>query len=236
MQSIEGPLAVKGVHGVPLTVCSPGTEPRGAIVVIQEAFGVGEPIVDVTRKLAAQGYLAIAPHLYHRVAGEAVTTFAKARPLMGTLRGDDIRHDLTDALDHATAQGIPAGNTGMVGFCMGGTITLWAASQWQLAAAVTFYGSGVSAARWPGVPAGLESAAELRTPWLGLYGDKDTSISVDEVETLRGVVADADVPTAIVRYADAGHAFATDPSSPHYVADAARDAWARSLAWFDAHV
>jgi carboxymethylenebutenolidase len=86
------------------------------------------------------------------------------------------------------------------------------------------------------VPAGLESGAQLRCPWLGLYGDKDRSITVEQVEQLRVVAAATGMPTSIVRYANAGHAFATDPGSATFVADAAAVSWAHALGWFDAHL
>jgi carboxymethylenebutenolidase len=76
----------------------------------------------------------------------------------------------------------------------------------------------------------------VKCPWLGLYGDKDRSITVDQVEQLRAVAADTGMPTSIVRYANAGHAFATDPEAASFVADAASDSWARAIDWFDAHL
>ena len=236
MQTTGESTVTHGVHGTPLTVTVPDGPVRGGVVVVQEAYGVNDHLVMVTRKLAAQGFLALAPHLYHRVADAPVDTFPAARPLLRSLNGDDIRHDLDDALEYLTAAGVDADRIGIVGFCMGGTVALWAASTLPVAAAVTFYGGGISAPRWPGVPAGLESAAALRAPWLGLYGDKDSSISVREVEELRSTFGSSGVAATIVRYPDAGHAFATDPSSSKHVPEAAQDAWNRTLSWFDAHL
>jgi carboxymethylenebutenolidase len=231
-----GSAVTAGVHGVPLTVSVPDGPMRGGIIVVQEAYGVNEHIAAVTRKLAAQGYLAVAPHLYHRVADAPVDTFPAARPLMSSLNGDDLRHDLDDALEYLTAGGVDGDRIGIVGFSMGGTVALWSAATLPVAAAVTFYGAGISKPRWRGVPAGLESAAGLRAPWLGLYGDKDRSITVDEVERLRSTLGSSGVAATIVRYPDAGHAFATDPDSSKHVPEAAKDAWSRALSWFDAHL
>ncbi len=236
MQMTEDTATTSGVRGVPLTVTAPAGSVRGGIIVVQEAYGVGEHIAAVTRKLAAQGYLAVAPHLYHRVAEDPVTSFQAARPLMRTLNGQDLRFDLDDAREYLSAAGVPDDRIGLVGFCMGGTVALWAAATMPLAAVVTFYGGGISKSRWPGVPPGLESGSNLHAPWLGLYGDKDTSITVEEVEALRTTFGSSGVAATIVRYPDAGHAFATDPASPHHVPDAARDAWSRALSWFDAHL
>lgn len=225
-----------GVHGVPLTATVPAGEFSAGIVVIQDALGVGDALASATARLAADGYLAVAPHLYHRVAEEPVTTFDEARPLMASLNGPDMTHDIADARGYLDAAGIEPEHMGIVGFCMGGSVSLWQAASGDFAASVTFYGGGVSKARWKGVPSGLESGAALTCPWLGLYGDKDRSITVDEVEQLRTVVGATGLPTSIVRYANAGHAFALDPQSPNYVADSAADAWGHALSWFDAHL
>lgn len=236
MQTTGESAVTYGVHGTPLTVTAPDGQVRGGILVIQEAYGVNDHIAAVTRKLAAQGYLAVAPHLYHRIAEAPADTFQAARPLMRSLNGDDLRRDLEDAVEYLTAADVDSDRIGIVGFCMGGTVALWAAATLPVAAAVTFYGGGIAEPRWPGVPAGLESGANLRAPWLGLYGDKDSSIPVQQVEALRSTFGSSGVAATIVRYPDAGHAFATDPASPKHVPGAAQDAWNRTLSWFDAHL
>jgi carboxymethylenebutenolidase len=226
-----------GVHGTPLTVSRPlGDAHPAGIVVIQDAFGISPAMVAATRRLAQQGYLAVAPHLYHRTTDESFTDFESAKPHMSKLNGGDLAADVADAREFLDAAGIPPTGVGIVGFCMGGTVSLWQAAGGDFAAAVTFYGGGVAEGRWKGVPAGLESGAQLRCPWLGLYGDKDRSITVEQVEQLRVVAAASGMPTSIVRYANAGHAFATDPGSATFVADAAADSWAHALGWFDAHL
>jgi carboxymethylenebutenolidase len=235
MSSGPSTVTVTGADGVPLTVSRPDGAIRGGVIVLQEAYGVNAHIAAVTAKLAGQGYLAVAPHLYHRAGDPTPDTFAAARPLLTGLTGDGIAVDLAAALEYLTSEDVDD-RIGVVGFCMGGTVALWAAATLPVAAAVTFYGAGISSPRWPGVPAGLESAASLRAPWLGLYGDADTSISTKEVEALRSTLGSSGVAAQIVRYPGAGHAFATDPASPKHVPEAAADAWTRALGWFDAHL
>ena len=104
-----------------------------------------------------------------------------------------------------------------------------------IGAAVGFYGGGIVRARFPQFPPLVAGAPMLRTPWLGLFGDQDASIPPDEVEELRAALAGAPVATEIVRYPDAGHGFHCDVRAD-YCADEARDAWSRTLAWFDAHL
>jgi len=82
----------------------------------------------------------------------------------------------------------------------------------------------------------VEEVAKLKTPWLGLFGDLDASIPVDDVEQLRQALDDA-APAAheIVRYPDAGHGFHCDQRDS-YEPKSAQDAWARTLAWFNEHL
>ncbi len=87
-----------------------------------------------------------------------------------------------------------------------------------------------------GYPAQLERATGLRTPWLGLYGDLDRNIPALEVEALREVAAGARVPTEVVHYADADHGFNCNDRPSVYNPGVAADAWARTLAWFDAYL
>ena len=85
------------------------------------------------------------------------------------------------------------------------------------------------------MPSLVEVAPDLQTPWLGLYGDLDTGIPVDEVEQLRAAAATSSQPTEIVRYADAEHGFNCDRRSSYHAASAA-DGWQRMLAWFDRYI
>ena len=236
MTASSGKQRVLGAHGVPLTVHVPAGEVRGGIVVVQEIYGVDEHIVAVTESLAAQGYLAVAPHLYHRVTDAPVRTYREARPLVRGLTGKSIRHDVDDALDALDSAGVGANRIGVLGYSMGGTVALWAASTMPVAAAVSLYGAGLGRSRWPGVPAGLESAAALRAPWLGLFGDRDASIPVEQAEALQAVLASVAAPAAVVRYPHAGHGFASGPGSRHYRAGDAADAWARATSWFDTYL
>ena len=92
---------------------------------------------------------------------------------------------------------------------MGGSVTLVAAADHELGAAVTFYGGGVSQGRFGFDPL-VEVAPRLQTPWLGLFGDLDQGIPIDDVEALRAAAATAPVSTEVVRYAEAGHGFNCD--------------------------
>ena len=211
---------------------------RGAVVVIQEAFGVNDHIEDVTRRFADAGYHAVAPDLFHRAGGGTAPydDFSQVLPLFEGLDGDDaILRDVDAALTHLQSCGWALDQIGIVGFCLGGRISLLVSLRRPLGAGVGFYGGGVVVGRFPQFPPVIDEVPTLTVPWLGLFGDLDESIPIDQVEVLRAALAEAPADTEVVRYADAGHGFHCD-QRPAYVETAAHDAWARTLAWFDAHL
>ncbi|MGD9798091.1 MAG: dienelactone hydrolase family protein [Acidimicrobiia bacterium] len=220
----------------PLSVHAPSTEPKGGIVVVQEAFGVNDHIEDICRRLADAGWLAVAPHLFHRT-GDPKLGYVDMAPVMehmGKLTADEVMEDVDAALAHLADAGVPLAKTGVVGFCMGGTVTLHVTAARDVGAGVTFYGGGVTQGRF-GFPAMVEEAPALRAPWLGLFGDLDRGIPVDDVEALRAAAATSDQPTEVVRYAEADHGFNCDVRASYHPASAA-DAWQRTLDWFDRHL
>jgi carboxymethylenebutenolidase len=216
----------------------PDGAPRGGIVVIQEAFGVTRHIEQVCERLAASDWSAIAPALFHRQGSPVFsydTDFSQIRPVMESLTRAGLEADLAAAFGYLEAGGFGAMRRSIIGFCMGGAVALFAASEYALGAAVTFYGGGVSEGRF-GLPSLIELAPSLKAPWLGAYADQDASIAVDDVERLRSAAATAPVDTQIIRYSEAGHGFNCDDRPAAYNAEAAADAWARALAFFAAHV
>jgi carboxymethylenebutenolidase len=225
------------VGEVPLYEAVPDGEPRGGAIVIQEAFGVNDHIEDVTRRLANAGWHALAPHVFHRT-GDPVIPYDDIQSVMSHIRalaGDGLLQDIDACLTRLDEQGFPPDRVAITGFCMGGTVTFFAACRRALGAAVTFYGGGVAEGRWKGVPSMIDLAPELQTPWLGLFGDLDQGIPVEDVERLREAVGSAKVPAEIVRYPEAGHGFHCD-QRPSYHEASARDGWSRAIAWFEEHV
>jgi carboxymethylenebutenolidase len=208
-----------------------------AVVVVQEAFGVNSYIEGVTDRFAEAGFDAVAPHLFHRAGGGTAPydDFAKVIPLFEHLTDDGILMDIDAAFAHLNVLGHVAGSIGLVGFCFGGRVSFLAAARRAFGASVGFYGGGIVTPRFPQFPALAGESASLQTPWLGLFGDEDGSIPVEDVETLRSALHQAPVPTEVVRYEGAEHGFFCD-QRPSFHRHASDDAWPRTLAWFGNHL
>ena len=216
-----------------------GTAQR-AVVVIQEAFGVNCHIEDVTRRFAALGYHAVAPALFHRAGGGTIDDydnldFAKLIALVEGVTDDALLADVDATLRLVDDAGFDAARTGIVGFCFGGRVTFLVAARRSLGAAVGFYGGGIVSAGHLPFPPLIDEAATLRTPWLGLFGDQDASIPVEDVERLRTALRSAPVDADVVRYPEVAHGFHCDARAAYHEASA-RDGWIRAQAWFEAHL
>lgn len=221
---------------MPVYEAKPDEPVEAAVIVIQEAFGVNEHIEDVTRRFADAGYHAVAPHIFHRAGGGTAPydDFSKVMPLYKGLTDEGTLDDVDATLAALRERGFDDSHIGIVGFCWGGRVTFLVALRRAIGAAVGFYGGGIVTGRFPQFPPLVDEGATLATPWLGVFGDLDESIPVDDVEQLRKALTDATVDTDIVRYPDAGHGFHCD-QRPGYVPGAANDAWERTIAWFAAH-
>jgi carboxymethylenebutenolidase len=217
---------------------SPGTGAPGAVVVLQEAFGVNPHIEDVTRRFAEVGFHAVAPHLFHRTGSPALgyEDFAEILPHVSALSDAAILTDVGLAVDHLHGCGFDDRRIGVVGFCMGGRVSFLVAGTLALGAAVGFYGGGIVNGRSEAMGSLLGLIPAMATPWLGLFGDADQGIPVEEVERLRAeLAAAAPVDTEIVRYPGAEHGFHCD-ARPSYAPHAAADAWGRTLTWLTDHL
>lgn len=201
-----------------------GEEARPAIIVIQEWWGLNEHIKDVARRFAQEGYVALAPDLYH---GQVATEPDEARKLVMELDMAEAVSEIQRGIDYLQAQPYVAGpGVGVVGFCMGGGLTLQTAlAEEDFGAGVVFYGS----------PLAPEQAGNVNGPILGLYGAEDNGIPVDAVEAMQAGFDEAGVEHEVHIYEGAAHAFFND-TRDSYNAEAAADAWPRTLEWFETHL
>lgn len=199
-----------------------GEGPFPGVVVIQEWWGLGEHIKDVTRRVAAEGFVAVAPDLYR---GKVVTEPDEARKLAMELDHPKAIKDIQGAVDYLIAQSFVVPKlAGVVGFCMGGGLAGEMAFAGQnIGAVVIFYGAR-----------GLltdEMAEQVSAPILGIYGEKDGSIPLETVHSNEQKLKAHGKTVKFVIYRDAPHAFFND-ERPSYRKEAAEDAWRRAIGWF----
>lgn len=220
LETSDGPMRVYRVR--PRT--QNNSQQQAAVVVLQEAFGVNEHIQDVARRLAAHGYLAVAPDLFHRAGVETVdyTDRDTAMALISELGPEPIVTDVGAVLKHvADVENIPADRTAVVGFCFGGRAAFTAATALPVAATVVFYGPGIAG----GPHAVLDRIGNISGPVLMLVGDADPTIPADDIAAIQVGAEQVGVDLRVVVFPGAGHAFHCDARPAQYMADAAGKAW-----------
>ena len=230
------PTADRDVPAYCAMPAKPGPFP--VVIVVQEIFGVHEHIRDVCRRLAKAGNMAIAPELYVRQGSVADLTDVKEiiSKVVSKVPDAQVMSDLDATVAYAKSTG--KGDTkklGITGFCWGGRITwLYCAHSTDVKAGVAWYGKivGDASANTPRHP--IDVVSDLKAPVLGLYGAADQGIPVETVERMRAACQAADKTCELVVYPDTPHAFNAD-YRPSYRPEAAKDAWAKMLAWFRDH-
>jgi len=211
------------------------------VLVVQEIFGVHEHIKDVCRRLAKAGYLAIAAELYQRQGdASAYTNVPKLiEDIVSKVPDEQVYADLDACLAWAAQHGGDTARAGITGFCWGGRLTwMYAAHNPTIKAGVAWYGK-LSAGHGPLIKqVVLDVAPETHAPVLGLYGGKDASIPLQDVEALKAGLAQGNAKaraSEVVVYPEAGHGFLAD-YRPMYCEAEARDGWRRMLAWFQRYL
>jgi carboxymethylenebutenolidase len=196
----------------------------GGLVVIQEWHGLNAQMKAKCDRLASAGYLALAPDLYH---GKVATNDEEAGKLMGQLDWGKAVAEIGDAVAHLRAHARYNGKVGVLGFCMGGALTL-AASRYVegLACAVPFYGL-------PTTP--LDEFAKVKVPIQAHFAKKDDWAKASVAEQIQEKVKSGGGHMDLFVY-DAGHAFMRDGDPSHYDADAAKLAWDRTLEFLKKHL
>jgi len=211
----------------------PGKFP--VVILIPEIWGMHEYIKDVVRRFAKRGFLAITFEPYARTGGVLHIEDRQALlKVVNAVPDAQVMGDLDAIVSYAKK--LPAARAdriGVTGFCRGGLYTLlFAAHSREVKAAVAWYGQ-IKPNKTPGVrTAGpLDVAARIQCPVLGLYGEADQGIPVADVKEMEAALEAAGKTAEFVLYPDAPHAFHAD-YRPSYRENAAKDAWARCLAWF----
>ena len=192
------------------------------VMVIQEWWGLVPHIEDVCRRLAKEGFVALAPDLYH---GKVAKSPDDAGKLMMALDIDRAETDLRGAVTYLKRQSaVTSKGVGVVGFCMGGQLALCAAARNpDVAAAVDFYGIHPKVS--------LDFTA-MRAAVRGFFAGDDKSVPASTVHALEKQIRDSGKDVEMHTYPGTQHAFFNDTRPEVYDANAARDAWTRMLDFF----
>jgi carboxymethylenebutenolidase len=217
---IEFPI---NAHTAPGYLAQPADgQAHPGVVVIQEWWGLVPHIKDVAERFARAGFVALAPDLYH---GQAADEPDEARKLAMALDANRAVQEIAAAARYLKKlQNVAPQKVGVVGWCMGGGLSLSTAAHHAdlIGAAVAFYGRPLTAS----------DTAKLQVPVLGLYAEHDHGIPVEAVHAFEAEMQQQNVPHEVHLYPGTSHAFFNDTRPQIYQAAAAQDAWQKTLAWF----
>ncbi|MER3428389.1 MAG: hypothetical protein C4334_09860 [Pyrinomonas sp.] len=210
----------EGYLAVPASGKGPG------VIVIQEWWGLVPHIKRVADRFAEEGFVALAPDLYH---GKTTKSPDEAGKLMMAMNIAETEKDLRGAIEYLLNHpAVTSNKVGTVGFCMGGALSLYAATKNpQVGACVIFYGGH------PNVKPELE---KLEAPVLGLYAERDTFVTPDAARELERRLKELGKQVEIHIYKEADHAFFNDDRPEVYNREAAEDAWRRTIEFFRQHL
>src|SRR6476660_3868801 len=196
------------------------------LIVIQEWWGLVDHIKDLCERFAEQGFVALAPDLYH---GESAMSPDEAGKMMMALRIDEAEKDISGAIQYLLQhKAVTSKKVGIVGFCMGGALSLYTATKnANVGACAVFYGIH------PNVKPDLPN---LQAPVLGIYGERDKSVPPAAVHSLEQQLQSLGKQVEMIIYPNADHAFFNDTRPTVYNADAAADAWRRTIDFFEKYL
>lgn len=203
-----------------------GGGPYPIVLVCHENRGLTDHIKDVTRRFAQAGYAALAVDLLSRQGGTAGKDSSSVPGLLSGMPQDQFVQDFISGLRYAQQQsGVQADRVGMTGFCFGGGVT-WrvAVGLPELRAAVPFYGP----------PPSADEVSAINAAVLAMYAERDSRIT-STATTMETAMQQAGKTFEKVIYPDTDHAFFNDTGT-RYNAEAAREAWTKTLAWFDRYL
>jgi len=202
-----------------------------AVLIVHDIWGANAFYRDLARRLAGEGFVALLPDFFARQGELPEQTRDAAFARRERLDSDLALRDIAAALDWLREHPASSGRVATIGFCMGGTLVLLAASRQSAPdATVAFYGFPAA-----GSPSPLDEADTLRSPLLAFWGDADTGVGMDNVETYRAALTETGARHEFVIYPDYPHGFLSfDPDSTTF--EGSRDAWERMLTFFKKHL
>lgn len=208
-----------------------------AIIVIQEIFGVNEHIQDITRRIASEGYVAIAPAIYQRQApnfsaGYTAQDIEIGRKYKNQTKAEELLSDIQATIDFLyQLPRVKKTGVGAIGFCFGGHVTYLTATLPEIKATASFYGAGIT--DWsPGsnLPT-IEVTKDIKGKIYCFFGEKDASIPLEQVAQIESELQKYQIPHQIFRYREADHGFMCDRRSSYHQ-ESAQDAWEKVLELF----
>jgi carboxymethylenebutenolidase len=200
------------------------------VVVIQEVFGVNDHIRAVTERISREGYIAIAPHIYHRQVqgfevGYSDADLALGRQYKNGTRAGELLQDIRGAIEYCRHRfGQVPKAAGCIGFCFGGHVAYLAATLADIQATAVFYGAGIPTFTPGGGAPTLSRTAEIQGTVYGFFGEADPLIPAADVAQIEAALKEHAIEHRIFRYPNAGHGFFCDQRES-YDPDAAHDAW-----------
>ena len=213
-----------------------GAAPARGLLVMQEAFGINAHIRDITERFAREGFLAVAPELFHRTGAGfegRYDDFGSAMGHLKELRDPNMEVDIKAAHDWLRSNGLPSGSPiAAVGYCMGGRAAVLAAITLPLECAVSYYGGGIGPSQMnPGL---LGRVKDLKAPVLLFWGGRDGHIPAEQRNAVVEALRAAGKSYVNVEFSEADHGFYCD-ARPSYNAVAAKQAWPLTLAFLNTY-
>ena len=207
------------------------------VVVIQEIFGVNEHIRDITRRLAKEGYIAIAPAIYQRQAPKFEVGYDEVGTKLGRkhkaeTKADELISDIQATIDYLySLPEVKQSGVGTIGFCFGGHVVYLAATLQDVTATASFYGAQI--ATWcPGEDEPtINRTKDITGTIYTFFGTEDPLIPNEQTEQIEAQLQRQNIEHKVFRYEGATHGFMCD-CRESYNSDAARDAWKKVLDLF----
>ena len=214
-------------------VAQPDGSPRGTLVVLHDIFGLSDYIDDVASELTGRGWLVVAPALFSRdgIVRVGYDDLEVGSAAAARLSAGQVLSDFDAGVALAAGRVPPGSPVAALGFCLGGSLASYLATERALDACVSFYG-GVTRGEAEDMPSLLDSIADIGAPWLGIYGEDDPFIPIADVHELEGRADGFRVPAEIATY-PGGHAFHRHTTPDYYSPASAPLAWERAMAWLD---
>jgi carboxymethylenebutenolidase len=215
-----------------------GDGPFPGIVVIQEIFGVNDHIRDITRRLANQGYVAIAPAIYQRQAPGFTAGYTEEDIKIGRIyknqtQASELISDVEATIDYLnTLPQVYREGVGTIGFCFGGHVVYLAAILDEVKATASFYGAGITNSSPGGGEPTITRTKDIKGKIYAFFGEDDASIPPEEVEQIEAELQKYQISHQVFRYREADHGFFCDQRAS-YNPRAALDAWTHVLELFN---